>query len=90
MLPKRLKLKRRQSSEVTITLEGDNCVPAGKTVTATIGKNGDSRISISSTNEVADESGETKFTIAAKDKSGKAKVTFKADNFKKSMIVKVK
>ena len=90
VFPNKLRLKRGQSGEVVVTLEGDNCVPEGKTVSATIGKNGNSRISISSTNEVTDESGQAKFTITAKDKIGKAKVTFKTDNLKRSIIVKVK
>ena len=90
VFPNKLRLKREQSGEVVVTLEGDNCVPEGKTVSATIGKNGNSRISISSTNEVTDESGQAKFTITAKDKIGKAKVTFKTDNLKRSIIVKVK
>jgi len=90
VFPNKLRLKRGQSGEVVVTLEGDNCVPEGKTVSATIGKNGNSRISLSSTNEVTDESGQAKFTITAKDKIGKAKVTFKTDNLKRSIIVKVK
>ncbi|HHT9107866.1 MAG TPA: hypothetical protein ACFYD9_04370 [Candidatus Wunengus sp. YC64] len=90
VFPNKLRLKRGQSDEVFVTLEGDNCVPEGKTVSATIGKNGNSRISLSSTNEVTDESGQVKFTITAKDKIGKAKVTFKTDNLKKSIIVKVR
>lgn len=85
----RLKLKRGQGGEVTITLEGDNCIPASETVTATIGKFGSKSISISSTSEVTDENGEAKFTITAKNKIGSARVTFKADNLKKSIIVKV-
>jgi hypothetical protein len=62
----------------------------GKTVTATIGKFGSRRILISSTSEVIEENGEAKFTITAKNRIGKAKVTFKADKLKKSIIVKVR
>ncbi len=40
--------------------------------------------------EVTDENGVAKFTITAKNKIGKAKVTFKAGNLKKSIIVKVR
>lgn len=90
IFPRILKIEREQSSEVTITLEGDNCVPEGKTVTATIGKAGKRRISISSASEVADENGEAKFTIAAKDKIGKARIVFKTGNVKKSILVKIK
>lgn len=90
VLPKRLKLKRGQSSEVDITLGGNSCTPAGKTVTATIGKFGSNRISISSMSEVTDENGVAKFIVTAKDKIGNVKVTFKADNLKKSIIVRVR
>ena len=88
--PGRLKLKRGENSEVIVTLEGNNCEPEGKTVMATIGKNGNRRISISSTNEVTDESGQAKFTITAKDTIGKTRVTFKTDNLKRSIVVKVR
>ena len=89
VLPKRLKLKRGENSEVIVTLKGDNCIPAGKTVTATIGKFGSKRISISSTSEITDENGQVKFTITAKNKIGNAKVKFKANGIKKTMVVKV-
>ncbi|HHT9144103.1 MAG TPA: hypothetical protein ACFYD4_00255 [Candidatus Wunengus sp. YC61] len=90
IFPHILKLKRGQSSEVTITLEGDNCVPEGNTVTATIGKAGSRRISISSASEVTDANGQAKFTITAKDKIGKARIIFKTGNLKKSILVKIK
>ena len=87
--PKRLILQRSENSEVTVTLQSDNCVPEGNTVIATIGKAGSRRISISSTSEVTDENGEAIFTITAKDMIGKAKVTFKSGSVKKAIIVKV-
>ena len=87
--PGRLKLKRGDNSEVIVTLKGGNCVPEGNTVIATIGKAGSRRISISSASEVTDENGEARFTITAKDKIGKAKVTFKSGSVKKAIIVKV-
>ncbi len=90
MSPKRLILQRRQSGEVTVTLKGDNCVPEGNTVIATIGKAGKRRISISSASEVTDANGQAKFTITAKNKIGNAKVTFNVDSLKKTLIVKVK
>lgn len=90
IFPRILKLKREQSSEVTITLEGDNCVPEGKTVTATIGRVGSKRISISSTSENVDENGEARFAITAKNKVGNARVTFKANNLKMFLTVKVR
>ena len=89
VLPKRLKLKRGENSEVIVTLEGDNCVPEGKTVTAKTDKVGSKRISISSTSEVADENGQAKFTITAKNKVGNSRVTFEANGVKKTIVVKV-
>ena len=89
VLPKRLKLKRGENSEVIVTLEGDNCVPEGKTVTAKTDKVGSKRISISSTSEVADENGQAKFTITAKNKVGNSMVTFEANGVKKTIVVKV-
>ena len=88
--PKRLILQRGKSGGVVVTLEGDNCVPEGQTVTATIGKAGSRRISISSASEVTDANGQAKFTITAKNKIGNAKVTFSADSLKKTLTVKVK
>jgi len=88
--PKKLILQRRENSEVTVTLQSDNCVPEGNTVIATIGKAGSRRISISSASEVTDANGQAKFTIRAKNKIGKARVTFNADSLKKTLIVKVK
>ena len=88
--PKRLILQRGKSGGVVVTLEGDNCVPEGQTVTATIGKAGSRRISISSASEVTDANGQAKFTITAKNKIGNAKVTFNADSLKKTLTVKVK
>ena len=85
-----LRLKRGQSSEVTVTLEGKNCIPEGKAIIATIGKNGSKFISISSTSEIVDENGKARFAITAKNKVGNARVTFKAGSLKKSIIVKIK
>ncbi len=88
--PKRLILQRGQGSEVTVTLQGNNCIPEGKTITATIGKAGGRRISISSAREVTDANGQAGFTITAKDKIGNAKVTFNADSLKKALTVLVR
>ena len=71
-------------------MKGDNCVPEGKTVTAKIGKFGSKRISISSTSEITDEYGQAKFMITAGNKIGNVKVTFKTDNLKKSIVIRVR
>ncbi len=90
VLPGQLRLKRGQSGEVVVSLGGDNCVPEGYTVTAVVNKAGSRRISISSTNEVSDRDGEAKFTIAAKERIGNAKVTFKVNQLEKTILVKVR
>ena len=90
IFPHILKLKSGQSSEITVLLEGDSCVSEGKTVTATIGKAGKRRISISSASEVTDANGEARFTIAAKDKIGKTRIIFETGNLKKTIVVKIK
>lgn len=88
--PRTLKLKRKQSSITTVTIEGDNGVLEGKTVTATIGKADSRHILISPADEVTNEHGQTQFTITAKDKTGNAKIVFKSDNLKRSIIVRVR
>ena len=88
--PRKLRLKRGLSSEVTVTLKGDNCVPAGKTITATIRKFGSKLISISPKSGITDENGKATFTITAKENVGSTKVTFKVGSQKKTIIVRVK
>lgn len=90
VLPRILRLKRMQSSVITVTLNGDNDVLEGKTVTATTEKAGSRRILISPARGVTDEHGQAQFIIIVKDKIGNARATFKADNLKKSMIVRVR
>jgi len=87
--PNRLRLKIGKSSEVTVALGGNDCVPAGNTVTATIGKIGSKRIWVTPANQAADENGQAVFTITAM-KIGNIRVTFKVDSLRKSLTVKVK
>lgn len=88
--PRNLRLKRGQSSEVTVTLDGDNCVPTGKTIKATIGKFGSTLISISSKSGITDENGKATFTITAKENIGSTKVKFKVGSQKRAIIVRVR
>ena len=81
--PKSLTLKRNASGDVTVTVAGDDCASEGETVTATTNKAGEKRISISPASDTTDENGEAEFTITAKDKTGNARITFKADRVKK-------
>lgn len=85
-----LRLKCGQSGVITVTLEGDNGVLEGKTVIGTTGKSGSRRILILPASGVTDGHGQAQFAINAKDKTGNARATFKADNLKKSIIIKVR
>src|SRR3990167_7771580 len=89
--PTAMTLSKKQSSDVTVTVTGDgNCPGEGETVTVTITSSGKRLISISSTSKDTDINGEATFTITAKKKVGKAKVTFQAAGQKKLITVTVK
>lgn len=90
VFPKRLILKKEQSYEVTVTLEGYHCIPVDKTVMARIGKNGIKCVSIFSMSEATGKYGEAKFTITGKGKASNVRVTFMIGNLNKSIIVKVR
>jgi len=87
--PKRQRIKRRKSSEVTVTLSGDNCIPMDKEVKVTIGNRAEKLISISPTSVLVNEDGQARFAILAKNKIGRARVIFVTGNQKKSIIVKI-
>ena len=89
IFPRKPRLKIGKSGKVTIALGGDDCVPAGNTVTATIGKIGSKRITVTPASQATDENGQAVFTITAV-KIGTAKVIFKADSMKKLIIVRVR
>ena len=87
--PKRQRIKRGKSIEVTITLAGDNCIPVDKEVTVTIGNRAEKLISISPTSVLINEDGQARFIIMAKNKIGRSRVIFVTGNLKKSIIVKI-
>ena len=77
--------------EVTVILRGKkDCSTEGEIVTATINKVSNIRITVTPANQAVDENGETKFVITARNKVGNARVTFKADNLKMFLTVKVR
>src|SRR3990172_3644421 len=89
--PTKLTLSKKASSEVTVKITGeDGCSVEGETVTAKIAPSGKRLVSISSLNEITDTNGETTFTITAKKKTGKARVTFRAAGQKKSITLTIK
>ncbi|MBI5678449.1 MAG: hypothetical protein HZC52_08190, partial [Planctomycetes bacterium] len=89
--PTALTLNRKTSDNITVTVTGNgNCPVEGETVTATIGASGKKRISLSPASQTTNESGQATFTITARKKTGKARVTFQAAGQTKSITVTVK
>lgn len=88
--PKKLKLKVGKSTEVTLTLTGeDGCLVEGESITVKLNSSGKRRVSISPSKLTSDENGNASFTATANAK-GKAKITAKAGSSKVKIKVKVK
>lgn len=88
--PKTLKLKREESGDVTVTVTcADGSPIVSEMVTAKI-KLGKKCISVSPLSAYTDTNGQAVFTVAAKNKTGNSKVTFKANSLKELVIVKVR
>jgi hypothetical protein len=88
--PNKLEITRNQSKVATVTVEGNGgCVSEGVEVMATINKSGKKRISILPESAVTDDEGKSTFTITALNKTGEAKVKFKAGELKKTLTVSV-
>ena len=76
---------------MTITITGaDGCAVEGESVTATINKAGKKRVKVSPSSAETDENGQAVFTITAKKKTGKAKISFQAGSLESMLTVKVK
>jgi len=91
----KLSFKKKEIRDVTVTVTGDTefenyCAVEGLTVTAIINNVGKKCISILPKSTPTDENGEATFTITAKNKTGNARITFKAGVLKKSIVVKVR
>jgi hypothetical protein len=85
----RVKLKRKQNHEVTVTLTCEDGSPLeGQTVIAKINTSGKKRIAVTP-NAVTDASGEATFTITAKKKTGISRILFEAGSLKKKATVKI-
>lgn len=83
-----LYLKSMESHIVSIKLKGDNDSPVkNKEIIAKINWAGKKHISVLPASALTDTGGEVMFTINAKKFSGRAKVTFKADNLRKDITV---
>ena len=91
VFPKKMTLERESRGTITVTLAGkEECSPVSKMVVATVNKAGSKRISVTPTNQEANEKGKAKFTITTKNIPGNAKVTFEVDSLEKSLTVKVR
>lgn len=90
VFPKRLVLQRGESKKVIITLsDKGNCSLGGKIVTVMINKIGSKYISVKPKSWATNIDGKTEFVVRAY-KEGKTRITFKVDNLKKSITVKVR
>ena len=88
--PKKLKLTVGDSTEVTLTLTGeDGCLVEGESITVKLNSSGKRRVSISPSKLTSDEDGKASFTATGTAK-GKAKITVKAGSSKVKIKVKVK
>ncbi|MFO0795797.1 MAG: Ig-like domain-containing protein, partial [Candidatus Brocadiaceae bacterium] len=88
--PIRLKLRKKASDELTITVRGENdCPVVGQKVITKISKAGTSRITVVPVDTVTDNNGESKFTVTALKKTGSARIFFKIGGLRISIPVKV-
>jgi len=89
--PVNIILARKEHVEVTITVRGkDSSLANGQKVTAKVSSAGKKRISVLPKNTITDEDGQSTFTITAKNKTGNARITFKAGRVKRTLLVKVR
>ncbi len=87
--PKMLKLKRKETDDVTVTVTGkEGCLVVGETVTAMI-TSGKKRVSVTPLSQDTNINGEAIFTITATKKAGNATVRFEAAGLKTTLKVKV-
>jgi hypothetical protein len=88
VFPRKLKLKKKESDDVLVTLTGEgDCPVEGETVKAKITK-GKRFITVSPASAITNDDGQAAFTIMAL-KKGNAKVEFKSGKLKTELKVKV-
>ncbi|MCF6147408.1 MAG: hypothetical protein E3K37_01995 [Candidatus Kuenenia sp.] len=88
--PRRLKLDKNGSSEVTVIVTGeDGCLVTDESISVDINKSGKKRITVSPEKGRTDSQGEAVFTVTALNKKGSARVRFKTENAKGTLKVKV-
>ena len=88
--PPVLTLKKKTRGDVVVAVTGaDGCAVEGTLISATV-SSGKKRITVSPSSGETDENGLAVFTITAKKKTGKAEVTFQADDLESLMTIKVR
>jgi len=85
-----LKLKRKASGDVTVTVTCEDGGFEGANVKVTVNAAGKKRVAVTPSSNVTDVNGQATFTIKAKNKTGNARITFKSGSLKKSITVKVR
>ncbi len=86
----KLKLTKKQSYDITVIVMCENGSPVEEEEVTAVVRGKGRRVVKITPGAVTDASGTAMFTIEAKNRVGRARVTFKVDNLKKSIIVKVK
>lgn len=91
VFPGKLILDREEGGEVTATVISEYDYPAeGELVKVRVNAVGKKLISVLPESDITNSDGQVTFTITAKKKAGKIRVTFKAGCLKKSITVKVR
>ena len=87
--PRKLKLKKKESDDVMVTLTGEeDCPVEGETVKARVTK-GKRLITVSPASAIINDNGQAVFKITAKNETGKARIKFKTSNLRAVVEVKV-
>ncbi len=88
--PAKLKLKKDESQELTVTVTGeDGCPVEGEIITVQLNASAKKLISVSPAERISGVNGDATFTISAGNKAGNATVTFKCSGKTKALSVKI-
>jgi len=88
--PAKLKLKKDEGQEITVTVTGeDDCPVEGELVTAQLNASAKKLISVSPAERATDANGSATFTISVGNKAGNATVTFKCSGRTQTLSVKI-
>ncbi len=88
--PAKLKLKKDESQEITITVTGeDGCPVEGEIITVRLNASAKKLISVSPAEQATGANGDATFTISAGNKAGNATVTFQCSGKTRAFSVKI-